>query len=213
MLLTRLYVVPPSPHYEIQLLVDRKIPVVVPAGNDGGAACKSFPGNIAGAITVGATDQNDKQAPFSNGGACVDLWAPGVDMYSVWHYTPLHTVSYSSTTSAAALVAGALAILLETFPRMSAPVAEHIIKRVASPSAQTLGADTTTRLLYVGPVLTRRLIKPTTDRVVLAEVLTAATFTVALHERPEAPVTVKVICSAPERASVSVSELTFTPDK
>jgi subtilisin family serine protease len=66
---------------------------VVAAGNDGvnddtiphypcnyGAA----PDNLANIICVGATDQNDTLASFSNYGLSVDLAAPGVNVPSTW---------------------------------------------------------------------------------------------------------------------------------
>ena len=66
---------------------------VVAAGNDGadddtsphypcnyGAA----PDNLANVICVGATDQNDALAGFSNYGHSVDLAAPGVNIASTW---------------------------------------------------------------------------------------------------------------------------------
>lgn len=53
------------------------IVVVVAAGNENEDACNSSPASAASAITVGAIDQNDNRASFSNYGSCVDIWAPG----------------------------------------------------------------------------------------------------------------------------------------
>lgn len=49
------------------------IHVVIAAGNYGEDACKYSPGSAPGAITVGAIDQNDAIAYYSNFGKCVDL--------------------------------------------------------------------------------------------------------------------------------------------
>jgi len=56
--------------------------VVVAAGNEKADACISSPASAPSAITVGATDSTDVQADFSNNGPCVDIWAPGVKIYS-----------------------------------------------------------------------------------------------------------------------------------
>nr|WP_245838792.1 S8 family peptidase [Marininema halotolerans] len=56
--------------------------VVAAAGNDG-SSTPSYPGGSEKAIGVGATDQNDAKADFSNYGAdWVDVAAPGVDILS-----------------------------------------------------------------------------------------------------------------------------------
>jgi subtilisin family serine protease len=60
--------------------------VAVAAGNQNVDSCQRSPGNAAGALTVAASDVNDVRAAFSNWasnwGACVDVYAPGVDIYS-----------------------------------------------------------------------------------------------------------------------------------
>ena len=43
-----------------------------------------FPFLHTQAITIGATDVADTRASFSNYGACVDIFAPGVDITSTW---------------------------------------------------------------------------------------------------------------------------------
>lgn len=55
-------------------------PVVVSAGNSAGDACTRSPSGAPLAITVGATDDDDRLASFSNFGSCVDIYAPGVDV-------------------------------------------------------------------------------------------------------------------------------------
>ena len=65
-----------------QGLIDAGIPVVVAAGNDNADACLNSPARVAGAITVGASDSGSARASFSNYGSCVDLFAPGVNIYS-----------------------------------------------------------------------------------------------------------------------------------
>ena len=58
---------------------------VIAAGNDGADACSYSParaGTHNGVMTVAATDRSDNEASWSNYGACVDIWAPGVSILS-----------------------------------------------------------------------------------------------------------------------------------
>ena len=86
---------------------------VVAAGNDNDNACKYTPANAKGrnVITVGATNVNDKRAWFSNYGKCVNMWAPGVDIFSSWKFGGYNTIS--GTSMATPMVAGVAATLLE----------------------------------------------------------------------------------------------------
>jgi subtilisin family serine protease len=57
----------------------------IAAGNSFGAdACNFTPARTPRATTVGATDITDTRANFSNIGTCLDLFAPGVGIYSAW---------------------------------------------------------------------------------------------------------------------------------
>jgi subtilisin family serine protease len=58
--------------------------LAVAAGNDGRDASNYSPASEPTAFTVGATDSADKIASFSNYGALVDLFAPGVSILSTW---------------------------------------------------------------------------------------------------------------------------------
>ena len=57
--------------------------VVVAAGNDGSNACYESPASATDVVTVGASDNADARAYFSNFGGCVDIFAPGTSLYSV----------------------------------------------------------------------------------------------------------------------------------
>ena len=61
------------------------VTVVVAAGNDDDDACNYSPARAPSAITVGATDDTDTRAWFSNWGSCVDVFAPGVGVLSAWN--------------------------------------------------------------------------------------------------------------------------------
>ncbi|RKY16120.1 MAG: hypothetical protein DRQ55_18675 [Planctomycetota bacterium] len=106
--------VPPSP-YDVSLpaaiasLTDAGLTVVTPAGNSDGNACSFFPAMVPETITVGATDQYDAGASFSNYGPCLDLFAPGVDIERA---VTGGVVTQSSSDFSAALVAGAASLWL-----------------------------------------------------------------------------------------------------
>src|SRR5581483_7920674 len=66
---------------DVQSAVDyarsKNVTVVAAAGNNNTDANNSFPGSCSGVIDVGATDQNDARASYSNFGPRVDIAAPG----------------------------------------------------------------------------------------------------------------------------------------
>lgn len=68
----------------IDAAVESGIFVAVAAGNSAEDACKSSPAASKLAITVGASDVDDKMAWFSNHGKCVDIFAGGKDITSAW---------------------------------------------------------------------------------------------------------------------------------
>jgi subtilisin family serine protease len=87
---------------------------IVPAGNDHDDACNYSPASATGVLTVAATDITDQRASFSNGGTCVGIFAPGVNIASDWLRG--ETRSLSGTSISAAFVAGAAALALDEHP-------------------------------------------------------------------------------------------------
>ena len=57
---------------------------VVAMGNDG-RLMAAYPRSIYGCIPVGATDYNDKRTPFSEGGECISVSAPGFCIISTYN--------------------------------------------------------------------------------------------------------------------------------
>ena len=73
-------------------LEDAGITAVVAAGNDGRSACRHTPANLRLAVTVGAVNRRDHVWSGSNVGPCVDLFAPGVGIRSVFRGGGVFTI-------------------------------------------------------------------------------------------------------------------------
>ena len=151
--------------------------VTIAAGNGNQDACAISPGHVPGALTVGASTFANTAATYSNGGPCVDLFAPGGDdaerIVSAWFgYFELRddngniidkTFQYPANTSndawyfrqvgtsmAAPLVAGYAALLAQQQPGLcGAQISDAIVQR-ATPNALGQVIDTTpNRLVFV----------------------------------------------------------------
>ena len=125
--------------------------VAVAAGNEDEDACDSSPAREPAALTVAATDRDDRRASFSNRGSCVDLFAPGVDIVSDWYTGDTATEELSGTSMAAPHVAGAAALLLGADPGLTPAQVANRLLGSATAGVVRGRRDTADRLLYVGP--------------------------------------------------------------
>jgi hypothetical protein len=113
----------------IAQMINKGMVVVAAAGNDGESSCGTTPAGTQGTFSVGASlTQNvngsfvDREAPFSNYGDCVDMFAPGAEIASPWSHlqiegrqaTPNPFLTLSGTSMAAPHVSGVLARYLHT---------------------------------------------------------------------------------------------------
>ncbi|WP_052423061.1 S8 family peptidase [Nonomuraea candida] len=102
---------------EFDALAALGVAPVVAAGNSGLPNAVASPACISTAIAVGATNDADAVAPFSNRGKLLDLFAPGVDVTSA---VPDDTWGVKNGTSMAAPhVAGAFALLRQAYPNFT----------------------------------------------------------------------------------------------
>ena len=91
----------------------RGVAVVAAAGNSAGSArgddaCLFSPGRARGAVTVGASDENDRAWVDGMTGRCVDLFAPGVGVLGASHVRRDAFAEWTGTSMAAPAVAGAI---------------------------------------------------------------------------------------------------------
>ncbi|MEU0298181.1 S8 family serine peptidase [Streptomyces sp. NPDC006175] len=122
---------------------------VVAAGNENQDACDVSPARADGVLTVGASDDQDRQATFSNWGTCVRLYAPGVDIVSA--KLGGGSTALSGTSMASPHVAGAAALYKEQHPDAAPQEVSDRLAADATPDVLTgLGAGSPDRLLYVG---------------------------------------------------------------
>jgi len=83
-----------------------RVTTVAAAGNNNGDTCQFSPASASTAIAVGATDNNDNKASFSNHGPCMNLFAPGVSITSTWIGNPNADNTISGTSMASPHVCG-----------------------------------------------------------------------------------------------------------
>ncbi len=124
----------------------------VAAGNSGQDACNFSPASAPGALTVAASDNQDRRSVWtggqsSNWGRCVDVFAPGTNIQSTTRGGS--SGQMSGTSMASPHVAGALALELSGNPSASVAEANAAIVDTATPGKITDVKGSPNELLYV----------------------------------------------------------------
>jgi subtilisin len=130
----------------INTLKAANIATVVASGNSSAVSAISWPACITAAVAVGAVDDGDNVAWFSNVSANLDLFAPGVNIVS--SVPGGGFASFSGTSMATPHVAGAWAVMRQANP--SASVDEVLAKLTDTgkpiPDARSGGTITKPRI-------------------------------------------------------------------
>lgn len=136
----------------VRRLVRSGIPVVAAAGNDGGDACRFSPARVPGVITVAASTVRDRPWAGSNRGSCVDIWAPGKGVTSVFFAGGVGRYRHSGATSwATPFVTGAVALYLENHRKAGPAKVRRWLRRTATAGVLAgVPSGSPSRLLYVG---------------------------------------------------------------
>lgn len=109
--------------------------LVVAASGNSGAGSISYPARYANAMAVGATDQNNERASFSQYGAGLDIVAPGVNILSTWPGSTY--ASLNGTSMATPHVAGAAALVKQKNPSWSNVQIRNHLKNTATSLGDT----------------------------------------------------------------------------
>lgn len=102
---------PDRMHALIRELANRGVIIIAASGNEG-AKDLCYPAKYTEVISVAAMDKNGKIANFSNVGANLDCFAPGVDVYSTWVNGGYGYAKESGSSMAAPFISGLLALML-----------------------------------------------------------------------------------------------------
>ena len=123
----------------------------VAAGNYGQDTCDISPARVTDAVTVAASDLDDNFSDTSDYGDCVDIIAPGVNIFSDWIGGGVNALY--GTSAATSHVAGAMAKILSQFPDATpAQLKEYLLSTSLKGKVKGLGGgsrqETPNRLLY-----------------------------------------------------------------
>jgi serine protease len=117
----------PAVDHILDLAVRNGIAVVAAAGNDDSDACEYSPSRSSMVLTVGSINNEKSKTKFSNHGSCVDVWALGVSVRSLWPNGQTHKMDGTSTS--APRIAGYLALLWSDDPQLSpVPLYQKLVR-------------------------------------------------------------------------------------
>jgi subtilisin family serine protease/photosystem II stability/assembly factor-like uncharacterized protein len=126
--------------------------VIAAAGNDGTFTdlIGSYPALYANVLSVGATDNADKPADFSNYGIKTTVYAPGVAMQSVYPGNKyVQSQDWSGTSFSSPIVSGIAALIKSVHPDWTPA---QIAAQIRMTSDNVITSDAALRPLYYGRV-------------------------------------------------------------
>lgn len=127
------------------------VTTVAAAGNSNANTCLYSPASATTAIAVGATDNTDRKASFSNYGTCMSLFAPGQSITSTWIGDPDADNTISGTSMAAPHVCGVVTKYLAEHPTENpAVVKAWILSQASGNLIIGVPANTANLLLFDG---------------------------------------------------------------
>jgi len=127
------------------------VTVVAAAGNNNGDTCAFSPASAPTAIAVGASDNADNRAGFSNHGACMSLFAPGASITSTWIGNPDADNTISGTSMASPHVCGVVTKYLGDRPRdLPAVVKAWVVAQASGDLVKNVPLKTANLLLFDG---------------------------------------------------------------
>jgi len=136
----------------VRNMIASGIVVVIASGNYDIDACNVSPARVREAITVNASTNNDARAGDSNwGGACTDIFAPGVDVLSAVMDSDTSSDTFSGTSMAAPHVAGGAALYLAENPDATPAEVADALYRNATLNVIRDTKGSPNRLLNVNP--------------------------------------------------------------
>jgi subtilisin family serine protease len=140
-----------SPSLESSLTnsINSGVTYAVAAGNGAWDACNFTPARTPAALTVGASDETDLRARYSNYGSCIDVFAPGNLIVSTWSSSDTATNNLSGTSMASPVVAGVAALYLETHPTAtSSAVSQAVMNSSTNGVLTTNDSSSPNKLVY-----------------------------------------------------------------
>jgi subtilisin family serine protease len=140
----------------IKSATDNGMVVVVAAANKNTNACNFSPASEPSALTVGATNNLDARASFSNFGKCVDIFAPGQSIRSAFgkNGTTVNnaTAIMSGTSMAAPHVAGAALLAMGSYQFTNAAEVIDFLKKEGTANVLTdIGFESPNLMAFVNP--------------------------------------------------------------
>jgi subtilisin len=105
--------------------------IVASSGNDGRIGDIDYPARYNQTIAVGATNQQNRIADFTNRSGLIDIYAPGDRVVSAWLRGKHREMS--GTSMATSHVTGAVALLLALKPGLTPAQIKSVIKKSAKP--------------------------------------------------------------------------------